>query len=210
LWGSLSVEPLANGDSGTYPPILGSEADATEDHYLESNYAATAISDSNDPYITLIDELEEHFGSNTGGGNTVVFINQAERPETEDLTSFVEVPDQYIRTGDDADIPQGLPAVPGRILGRHNHGCWVVEWRWMPASYMIALNMDAPKPLMKRVDPSDTGLARDLHIAAQDMQYPFESSQWRHRFGFGVGNRLNGVVMELGTGGTYTIPSAYQ
>jgi len=40
-------------------------------------------------------------------------------------------------------------------------------------------------------------------------RYMFDSF-WRHRMGYGVANRLNGVVMELAAGGTYTIPTVYQ
>jgi hypothetical protein len=83
-----------------YPPVLGSETEATEDHYLESGYASANVSDTNDPYVTVVDDLEHHFGAATGGENIVVFINNAERGVTEDLTDFAPVPDQYIRVGD--------------------------------------------------------------------------------------------------------------
>lgn len=206
--GSLTIERLANGDSVVYPPVLGSETEATDNHYLESNYAATAISDTNNPYITIREELEEHFGTSTGGDNIVVFINNAETPETEDLSDFDAVPDNYVRVGSNTDVPQGLPTVPGKVIGRTN-GVWVVEWRWMPANYMFGIHLDAPRPLKMRVDPADTGLGTGLQLVARDMQYPIESAHYRHRFGFGCANRLNGVVMELGTGGTYTVPTAY-
>lgn len=208
LWGSLSIEPLANGDSVVYPPVMGSESEATEDHYLESGYLAANISDSNNPYETIRDDLEHHFGASTGGENIVVFINNAQRAKTEDLTAFDAVPDQYVRVGDNVNVPVGLPNVPGRILGRVS-GCWVVEWRWLPANYMVGLFIEEPAPLIKRVDPADTGLGVGLQLVAEDEEFPFSSSVWRHRFGFGAGNRLNGVVMELGTGGTYSIPSGY-
>ena len=206
--GSLTIERLANGDSVVYPPVLGSETEATDNHYLESNYAATAISDTNNPYITIREELEEHFGTSTGGDNIVVFINNAETPETEDLSDFDAVPDQYIRVGTNTDVPQGLPSVPGKVIGRTN-GVWVVEWRWMPANYMFGIHLDAPKPLKMRVDPADTGLGTGLQLVARDQQYPIESAHYRHRFGFGCANRLNGVVLELGVGGSYSVPAAY-
>jgi hypothetical protein len=206
--GSLTIERLANGDSVVYPPVLGSETEATDNHYLESNYAATAISDTNNPYITIREELEEHFGASTGGDNIVVFINNAETPETEDLSDFDAVPDNYVRVGSNTDVPQGLPTVPGKVIGRTN-GVWVVEWRWMPANYMFGIHLDAPRPLKMRVDPADTGLGTGLQLVARDMQYPIESAHYRHRFGFGCANRLNGVVMELGTGGSYSVPAAY-
>jgi len=208
LWGSLTVVPLANSDTVTYPPVLGSETEATDSHYLQSGYAATAISDSNNPYVTIRAELEEHFGASTGGDNIVVLINQAETPETEDLTDFDAVEDRFVRSGANADVPFGLPDVPGRIVGRTN-GVWVAEWRWMPANYMFGIHLDAPRPLKMRVDPADTGLPRGLAMVADDDRYPIQSAHWRHRFGVGCANRLNGVVMELGTDGSYGIPTAY-
>lgn len=212
LWGSLSIEPLANGDAVTYPPVLGSESEATDDHYLESNYAATAISDSNNPYETIVEELLEHFGESTGGDNVTTFIHPDEAPETLDLTDFTEVPDQFIRSGDNVDIPERLPSVPGKIIGRMTGpgACWVVQWRWIPTGYMLAVHLEEDAPLMRRVDPADTGLPRGLNLVANNEEFPFEGSFWRNRFGYGVGNRLNGVVMELATGGTYTVPTAYQ
>lgn len=207
LWGSLSIEGLANGDSVVYPPVLGAVAEAADNHYISSGYATTAISDTNNPFATIRDELEEHFGAGTGGENLAVFINQAQRAKVEGIADFDEVPDQFVRVGDNTAVPQGLPNVPGRILGRCS-GCWVVEWRWMPAAYMMGIHLDAPKPLMRRVDPADTGLGRGLQLVAEDGDYPFSSSVWRHRFGFGCGNRLNGVVMFIDAG-AWAVPSGY-
>ena len=209
--GSLTIVPLANADSVTYPPVLGSASETTDSHYLESGYAASAISDTNNPYATIVEELVEHFGESTGGDEVVVFINPAEAPETEDLTNFTAVPDNFVRAGANTDVPINLPAVPGTILGRMTGAgpCWVVQWRWIPANYMLGVHLGVPAPLKRRVDPADTGLGRGLQLVATDTDFPFEASFWRHRFGFGVSNRLNGVVMELGTGGSYSIPSGY-
>lgn len=208
IHGSLSVQPLANGDAILYPPILGSESEATEDHYSETGYAATAISNTNNPYPVAVEELAEHFGESQGGDNIVTFINPAEEAETRALTDFVEVADRFIRLGDDADIPVNLPNVPGTIIGRVS-GTWISRWRWMPANYLLSVHLEAAAPLKMRVDPAATGLGTGLQLVAEDERYPFRMAHWRHRFGFGVGNRLNGVVTELGTGGTYTIPTAY-
>lgn len=206
--GDLTIQRLANGDSVVYPPVLGSESEATDTHYLESGYAATAISDTNNPYITIRNELEEHFGASTGGDNIAVFIHPDELPETEALTDYVPVVDSFVRAGDNTAVPINLPSVPGAIRGRVN-GCWVVEWRWMTSAYMHGTYLDAPAPLKMRVDPASVGLPRGLALVAREEAYPMESSEWRHRFGVGVGNRLNGVTMELGTGGSYSVPAAY-
>jgi hypothetical protein len=74
---------------------------------------------------------------------------------------------------------------------------------------MLGLHLDAPKPLLVREDPAETNLGTGLQLVSQDEDTPFVASHYRHRFGMGVGNRLNGAVMELGTGGSYTVPSAY-
>lgn len=209
LRGSLSIEPLANSDSVTYPPVIGSETEATETHYLESGYAASAISDSNNPYATVVSELEEHVGTPVGFSNIAVFINNAQVAKSQALTDFDEVSDRFVRPGADSDVPTGLPAnLPGRVIGRVS-GAWVVEWRWIPANYMVAVHLDAPPPLIRRIDPEDTGLGDGLMLVSESDTYPFTASHYSHRFGVGAGNRLNGVVMELGTGGTYSIPSGY-
>lgn len=209
LWGSLTIQRLANGDSVTFPPVIGSESEATDNHYLESGYAASAISDTNDPYVTIVDELEEHFGTPTAGSEIVVFVNNAQRAKTQALTEFNEVVDRFVQPGTQTATPNGGPSLPGRYLGRHNAGVFVQEWRWIPSGWMLAIHLGAPKPLIKRVDPADTGLPQGLTLVAEEMNNPFKSTYWSHRFGFGVGNRLNGVVMELGSGGTYTVPSGY-
>ncbi|KPK91514.1 MAG: hypothetical protein AMJ88_13480 [Anaerolineae bacterium SM23_ 63] len=208
LYGSLTVQPLANGDTVTYPPVLGAEAEATDDHYLIAGYAATAIDDTNNPYITIRQELEEHFGASTGGDAVAVFINPAESPETEDLTDYDAVPDKYVRTGTQTAVPVNLPSVPGRVLGRTN-GVWVIEWRWIPATFMLGVHLDVPAPLLERIDEPDTGLGSGLQLIATEEDYPLMSAHYRHRFGFGVGNRLNAVIMEVSTDQDYGAPTIY-
>lgn len=208
--GSLTVQPLANGDTVTYPPVIGAATEATDDHYLESNYTEATIDDTNDPYETLVPEITEHFGEAVGGQNIVTFINDSARPETQALTDFFEVSDNFIRTGANTDVPINLPRVPGRIIGRHKAGTWISVWNFIPTNYALSLHLEADPPLIRRIDPADTGLGDGLQLVSEDKEFPFMESVWRHRFGLGAGNRLNGVVMEFGTGGTYTIPTAYQ
>ncbi len=211
IHGDLTVEPLANGDSVTYPPVLGAAAEATENHYIETNYAPTSITDTNDPFVTAAAELEEHFGAPSGGGNIVQFINPDAVPDVRDLAAFVPVSDMGILPGQDTATLLGLPGnLPGRLLGRHDEaGVWIVEWRFLPATYQIAIHLDAPRPLRIRRDPENTGLPRGLQLVSTSDVYPLQNSHYRNRFGVAVANRLNGVVLELGTGGTYTVPSGY-
>jgi hypothetical protein len=188
--------------------VIGSSTESDDDHYLESGYADSAISDDNNPLITIKEELVEHFGTTIGGEDIVVFCNQGDTAYIEDLTDFDPVEDRNVRSGSNRDVPVNLPNVPGTIKGRSN-GCWVSEWRYVPDNYLIGVHLDAPAPCIERVDPSETGLKRGLNLVAQDTDHPLMSSVYRARFGIAVRNRLNGVVMELGSGGTYDVPAAY-
>ena len=209
IWGTLAIEPLANGDAVVYPPALGSDTEATENHYLESGYAATAISSTNNPCVTMRDELEEHFGAPTGGSNIVMLTTPTVAGYIAALGDFDPVVNRFVQPGASTDVPYGLPAgVPGRVTGICN-GIWVVEWRSLPANYAVAIHADAPKPLVMREDPAETGLGSGLQMVSQDEEFPFRNSFYSHRFGFGTGNRLNGVVLEFGVGGSYTVPTGY-
>lgn len=211
LYGSLTIQPIANGDSVVYPPVEGSETEATDNHFLESGYAASAIDATNNPIVTLRDEIEEHFGGGTmGGSNLAVFINNAQTAKVTAITGFTQVDQRHVTEGADSavadqNVPSGLP---GKMLGYAN-GAWVSEWRWIPSGYMLAIHLDAAKPILERVDPEETGLGTGLQLIGETESSPLVASHYRHRFGFGVGNRLNAAVMEFGTGGSYTIPTIY-
>lgn len=208
LHGSLSIEGLANDDAVVYPPVMGSVTEATEDHYLSSNYVAGDISDTNNPYKTIRDEILHHTGRIQGGNNIAVFIHNDETPETEALTDFDPVSDRFVRDGMDTAIPFGLPAaLPGRVIGRTN-GVWVVEWDFIPSGWMYGQDLDQPAPLFKRHDPADTGLPRGFALVSDEKgKGPLSGAVWSHRMGFGCGNRLNGVCMELASGTSYTRPT---
>lgn len=210
LWGSLTVVPASNGDTVVYPPVIGSESEATEDHYLESGYTSANISDTNNPYVTIEADLVHHFGKSQGNDNVAVFINNAQKAVTEDLTDFVEVTDRFVIPGTQTSTLTGLPTMhPGRVIGRTN-GCWVIEWDWIPSGYMVGIHLDAEPPLKRRNDPADTGLSAGLQLIMDTEDFPNSAQYWENRYGFGAGNRLNLVVMEIATGGSYTIPTAYQ
>lgn len=208
---NLTITPLANGDSTTYPPVIGSTAESTANNYLVSGYAYTAISDVNDPVPTMINALEQYLGTPTGGSKIAIFINNEETPFIKALSNFDPVPNRFVEYGANVSLvpedkyPQGLP---GRILGETDSAL-IIEWRWIPAGYMLGIHLEAPAPLMRRIDPPEVGLGDGLQIVAEDMDAPIKTSSWSHRFGFGCANRLNGVVMQLTTNGSYTPPALY-
>lgn len=213
-WGDITVRPLAIGatDSVVYPPILGSETEQTLDRYAESSYAASAIADgANDPFPGIVNALEASFGAPTGGSRIVVFINSAQTAKVTALTAFTSVTNRFISPADTINTVLGLPdGMPGRVLGVHeDSGAIIVEWRWIPSGWALGIHLDSPAPLKKRVDPAGIALPKGLTLVSQSDVFPFTESIYTHRFGIGVGNRLNGYVLEFGTGGTYTIPTAF-
>ena len=161
--GDLSVQPLANGDTVTYPAVLGSEDEATENHYLVSGYTVANISNTNDPFPTIVNELSEHFGQSAQGEEIAVFFGSDQTAKIEALAGFESVADRHIQLGANANEVVGLPAnTPGVVKGRHESGAWGIEWRRLPATYIVAIHLEQPKPLIKRVDEAKTGLEQGL------------------------------------------------
>lgn len=211
--GALTIEPLANGDTVVYPPVEGSDTEATESHYLESGYAASVISDTNNPIKTLVDDLVHHGVNRTEDIPVVTFINPAQQSAIESLTNFVPyIPPSRIRAGMDTDEVVLPPAnLPGRVIGYVRGYSWISVWPWIPSDYLVSVNLAAPAPLKMRVDPAETGLGSGGLVALpEEINGVLTFNTWRLRFGIGGANRLSAAVMELGTGGTYTIPTAYQ
>lgn len=217
-WGSLTVQPLANGDSVLYPPVVGSEVNATANNYIgvpANISAANAITDSTNPIPTIVNTLEQHFGTPTGGSKIVILVNNAQTSGIQGLTNFDTVPNRFVQYGvnvslaTEALFPEGMP--PGRVLGETDSAL-VIEWRWIPAGYMVGMHTEAAKPLMRRTDPPETGLGTGLQLIVEDTNSVIWKQTWRNRFGIGCGNRLNGVVCDLTAAGganTYSIPSSF-
>lgn len=212
-WGSLTIQPLANSDGILYPPVIGSEVNSTRNNYLGVAADTTSITNGNNPIPTIVNQLEQSFGTPTGGSDIVIFCNNAQTLGLQGLAGFDTVPNRFVTYGDNVSLVEtaGLPLTMGRVLGESDSAL-LVEWRWIPAGYLLAIHMGAPKPLKKRVDPIETGLSTGLQMVPRDLNMPFLDYEWCNRYGFGVGNRLNGVVMDLtaaGGAGTYSIPSNF-
>lgn len=207
--GDLSVVPLANGDAVLYPPVAGGTTGATATHYAESGYATASITNTNNPIKTISRALRARFTSNGDRRRRVVLIASGAQDYVEALADFEAVDDTNIQKGLNSDRVLNLPvSIPGEIIGYCNEA-YVAVWDWMPANYMLGIDLQAEKPLQMRVDPAFTGLPRGLALVSESSQFPITKSNWQWWMGLGVVNRLNGYVMELGTGGTYSVPSGY-
>lgn len=203
--GALTIRRLANGDGTTYPPILTSSTEADEDHYLASGYAASAISDTNNPFVTMADDLKHHWD---GPYQLVGHINSAQKAKITGLTLFVDaVTPGVTASPNDAQVTS-FPDAPGEFIGIDPvSGVYVFVWDQVPANYITLRDYNKPAPLKKRVHPVASLVG--FKLEAEEAHHPLYRRQWRDRFGYATGNRLNGVVMFLDAGSTYTVPVDY-
>lgn len=202
--GSITVRRLANGDGTLFPPVIGSATEATENHYIETNYATASISDTNNPMRDFVKaELAEHFGQ----GRYCAWVNTAEVPKLSGLATFDPARPEWVTPGATADIASADGVTgPGTFIGSVSDVA-IFEWNWIPATYVFALNIDAPKPLERRIDPFPE--LQGFKLVAEQQEFPLHESFWRAREGYGVSNRLNGVALELASGSDYDTPTAY-
>lgn len=210
-YGTLTLVPLANGDSQLYPPVEEADDPATANHYVVTGYAAASINDTNDPFATPMAYLENHFGLTATGSNIVTFMNNAQVPLVKDMDKFVGRENRYERVGDTVTISDNLPLnLPGIAFGSYDGLMPLVRWDRIPAGYMLTLHLDAPPPLMRRIeDPKYRLPGPGLVFRQERMDEPLRDAWWSNKFGFGVGNRLSAVVTYLATGSTYVVPPRY-
>jgi hypothetical protein len=209
LRGTLAIKALANQDGVLYPPVAGGTTAAEAQHYVETNYTVANITDTNNPIKTASRALRARFGSNGANRRRVVLIASGMQDYVEALTDFEAIDDPNIAKGANANSVLNTPAsIPGEIIGYCNEA-YVSVWDWMPATYAIGIDLLADKPLQMRVDPAYTNLPRGLVLVTESDRFPLTKSDWQWWFGLGVVNRLNGYVMEVAAGGSYTIPTGY-
>lgn len=210
---ALTIRRLANTDGTLFPPVFGSDTEADDDHYAETEAGFTIadIADALNPLTRLRDEVVEHFHGRdrrSQGEDFIVFMNSDAEQHIRGLTDFVPILDKYVDWGQDTDKSQFIDNMPGRVIGRSD-GCWCSVYAAIPATYMLGVHLDYP-PLLKRVDPGYTGLGGGYRLVAENEDHPLISSQYENRYGFAVANRLSAAVLEISGGdGAYTPPADY-
>jgi hypothetical protein len=234
IWPNLTIQPLANGDTVAYPPLIGTVADATSNYYLATNYASASISDTNNPIAAGVAVLQARYGTPTRGSRIVTFYNSAQDLVFKALTDFVKV--QYhwttpsitvptvklegqaddVRSRPEITTPIGvLPGIPEEVqagtweITGNCSGSVMCKWAYIPAGYMLQIHLDAAPPLKRRVDPAKVAIPRGLHLWGEDVSMPFRKAKWRDRFGYGVSNRVAAVATQIVASTTYTIPTQW-
>lgn len=194
--GSLTVLPLANGDSQVYPLVGGGVS--TDNHYL----AANTISDSSNPFRQIYEELAEHPGNRLP---YVALISNNLRAAVESLASFVPMDDPDIaRAATQAEVSARFPTpLVDEPLGKVG-GLWVGVLRALPDNYIIAFAMGETVLRMRELPAEELqGLTREVEVRES-----LEEIRFYRSCGFGVWNRTGAVACMIG-GSTYQVPAGY-
>jgi hypothetical protein len=202
---TVTYEGLANGDAITYATLKGASAPATDNHLLAQ---AASISDSNDPFPTMADELIEH--PENGNGTPIAFIPTNLVADVRALTQFLWMPDPNVDPGAINVKLIGTPPsnTPGKVIGYHKEaGCWLVQWDRLPSSYMIATVPGAIKPIRfrQKENPALRGVVREGEINV----HPFKEVQYSIFGGYASWNRVGALVYRIGNGTYAAAPTGY-
>lgn len=209
--GALTIYGLANGDTVEYQIFNGADVGATDNHY---GGQTDAIDNSHDPFETIYTELTEH-PENAGGSpnaRVIALIPPGLTASVKALAGFYTSADPNLAVGTGVtQLVGSLTAsgitLPGKILGYHDAGVWVVEWAGLPAGYIVAVSTGGERPLRMRQHP--VAALQGFRQVAERNDYPWYERQWLRHAGFGGWNRVGAYIMEVGDA-TYDIPTGYE
>lgn len=216
---SVNVYPFYNGDTMVPPKWKNTVHTTGHNHYLESGASVVDSGDLDD----MQNHLTHHGYTSIRGYRLVLLVNPQ---EGETIRAFARDQGDKYDFLPSANIGGGLYVPPnGGIIGAPplanlpgllsigTYGQFtVVEEDYIPAGYMFAfatggeLNVGNPVGIRQHEQSSLQGLRL---VKGRDNDYPLIDSFYLHGMGTGVRHRGAGVVMEIGSGGTYTIPSDY-
>lgn len=202
--GSLTVLPLANGDTQTYNVFTGADVGGTDNHLLAQANAIGAGADN--PFPTIYTELTEH--PENGNGRVIAFIPTGLKASVQALATFNPLPMADIQPGANSDVLVGNLGVttPGTVLGMEDSGVWVVEWPRLPANYIVAVHTGGAPPIGERV-PEPTGLQGFVEMDP-NADMPWYQRNWLRMAGYGAWNRVGGLVYRIGNA-SYAVPTNF-
>jgi hypothetical protein len=197
--GTLTIRRLANADGQAgYVFVNGNKVLlSTLNMYLTSG--AGAVTAAN--FIAIFDSL----AAVGNADSVVVIVGPTTGRAVSALAGFIPIVNPQVSD------PSAARAIvqSSKAIGVIN-GCEVQVWPAFPEGYLFGYDRSKPKPLRKRVHhlPQYQGLRTytpddRVHIP----ENPLVNKFWQNIYGYGVDNRLNGVVMQITTNGAYTDPT---
>jgi hypothetical protein len=199
-YGSITCRTLANSDTQEYVKANGTTA--TDSHFLAQ---ADAIDATHNPFDDIYDELMEH--PENGMADPIVYIPTNLKATVTALASFTDDIDPDIVPGSATDTLRNLPAIPfgDKVLGKSNN-CWIVEWKRLPDSYMVAHCPDAEPFIGWRQDESPE--LRGFFVESYTDGGVMIATGMIRYSGFAIRQRTAALVYLIGSA-SYVPPTGY-
>lgn len=216
---SVNVYPFYNGDTMVPPKWKNTTHTTGHNHYLESGGTIVDSSDIDD----IQNHLTHHGYMSIRGYRLVLMVNAQEGATIRSFSradgdKYDFIPSSNVGGGLYIPPNSGIIGAPpiANLPGLMSIGTYgqftIVEEDYIPAGYVFGfatggeLNIGNPVGIRQHENSSLQGLRL---VKGRDNDYPLIDSFYLHGMGTGVRHRGAGVVMEIGNGGTYSIPSEY-
>lgn len=203
--GNVTVKGLANADTDTYLVMTGADQGATDSHY--SAQATGIAAGADDPWNNVIvEELTEHPDN---AGEVISFFNPTHSAAIRTLPGYVSPNNTRINPASTTRTLAGDLGivVPGNVMGYHDKGAWLVEWRAFPANYILSVMTQGPRPLGMRQHEEEE-LRGFFRVPSDRVDHPYYEYQYLRYAGFGANNRVGAHVHRVGNA-AYAIPTNY-
>ena len=185
----VQVKALANGD-GEVPPITaaGKRFTASHNHYLAGPLTAENAD-------RLVKEVTEHYE----GNRIVVYVSADDEAAWRGLSGFLPYLPASIVAGQNQAQAVGtldITQTDDRPIGVLPNGAVVHTKPWVPHGYALAINVNAPKPLRRRLHKNPA--MQGLFLNAENIAAPLQAQAFAAFFGFGVAERWAAAVHYFG------------
>lgn len=201
--GSLTVKPLANGDTDLYS--FSGLNPTTDNHYL---FQAAAIADLTNPFPALRTELDEH---SDNAEPYVAYVPTALVGAITALEEFIRLSDPNVSTANVSTLNSdgaGVLRMGTSVLGYlETSRLWIVEWKRLPATHILGVSLGARTPavaMREYPEPALRGLFNEFHSSDGNLQV----ERFLRYAGFGALNRTAAAALHVGAG-AYAIPTGY-
>lgn len=212
----VNVYKFYNADGEVPPPWKNNTFSGSHTHYITTG--TTNITSAG--LDALSDDMISHGYGPQNGTKLVLWVNRQEGKIIRSMrvtggATYDFIPSDGVGGGVAIAFNGGIVGRPqGEVPGQiGTYGPWhVVEEEYIPAGYIVALaaggpdNLTNPIGIREHANPAYQGLKV---IPGQRSQYPLIDSFYRRGFGVGVRQRGAGIVSQVTTSGTYTVPAIY-
>lgn len=200
---TIPLRALLNADGAAIPENdFGVTFDgATHTHFLATASLVAANIES------LLDTVIEHGVT----GPIFLYINRAQEAAVSGMANF----DAYIEprlqrgggfTGDLTDQDIRPFDIYNRAIGVWNGAVEVWVKSWIPASYLLAVEVDPGRRVLARRRRAGASNMDALQIVANDEHYPLRAETMEREFGVSVWGREQAAALFTG-GGAYVVPT---